>query len=170
MRSVIGCQRTWWLWCDDDRKSSTACQKKREKDTGSQGSSRRAEGDARSSKKQERGEAGREREWKINRLGEQREAKKTGHRKKKEELHYLWLSQHCVEVECLGGAPMFGTIIWHGVDPSQEIYAIWLDACIHKFLALAQVHTFLAWRPSRGEWPSSLAVFFCLFSRCHVFI
>lgn len=170
MRSVIGWQQTWWQWCGDDRKSSAVCQKKREKDTGSQGNSRRAEDDARSSKKQERGEARREKEWKINRLGEQWEAKKTGHRKKKKELHYLWLSQHCVEVECLGGAPMFGTIIWHGVDPSQEIYAIWLDACIHKCLTLAHVHTFLAWRPSHGEWPSSFAVFFCLFGRCHVFI
>lgn len=151
MRSVIGWQQTWWQWCGDDRKSSAVCQKKRGKDTGSQGSSRRAEDDARSSKKQERGEAGREREWKINRLGEQWEAKKTGHRKKKKELQYLWLSQHCVEVECLGGAPMFGTIIWHGVDPSQEIYAIWLDACIHKCLTLAQVHTFLHGVPPMGN-------------------
>ena len=31
--------------------------------------------------------------------------------RKEEELHYLWLSQHCVEVECLGGAWIFGTII-----------------------------------------------------------
>lgn len=38
-------------------------------------------------------------------------SEKTGHTKKKEELHYLCLSQHCVEVECLGGAMMFGTII-----------------------------------------------------------
>lgn len=66
-----------------------------------------------------------QKKWKINEFVEHWEAQKTGHGKEKEELHYLWLSVHCVEVECLGGVQRFGTIIWHAADPSQETYAIW---------------------------------------------
>lgn len=84
------------------------------------------EGDGRRDKSPKAGGDEERENGKINMLGERWEGKKTGYRKEKEEHHYLWLSQHCVEVECLGGGRMFGTIIWHGADPSQEISAIWL--------------------------------------------
>lgn len=106
MRSVIGWQQTWWQWCGDDRKSSAVCQKKREKDTGSQGNSRRAEDDARSSKKQERGEAGREKEWKINRLGEQWEART----QKEKEGTALFV---VVSALCRSWMPGWSTHVWY---------------------------------------------------------
>lgn len=61
----------------------------------------REKADGESYKKQE---GGNEEKLKINKFWRAaRRKEKQDMERKKEELHYLQLSQHCVKVECLGG-------------------------------------------------------------------